>query len=258
MDIRFVGYENINPSKHLNRSDLHPNHLGTPILTVSFLNVLNSLNSEHWLKSKGSNNSDKNSGKSETLNEVTFFCRKFTKNLFFGHLNGDYVRNKFEPLEFLIKDKFDVFLVSESKLDSSFPEAQFKILGYRIFRKDRNKYGDGLMFYINQKIPCKKIETYQFISPTEILTLEINLGKEKLLIFGTYKPLNINNSSFLNEIYNAITFYRTLYENCVLLGDLIIAHDNTQLQNFCESFLFEHLIRNQLATRGIPQQALTI
>ena len=44
MDTRFVGHENINPSKQLNCSGLHLNHL---ILTVSFLNVLNSLNSEH-------------------------------------------------------------------------------------------------------------------------------------------------------------------------------------------------------------------
>ena len=46
MDMHFVGHENINPSKHLNRSGLHLNHLGTPILTVNFLNVLNSLDSE--------------------------------------------------------------------------------------------------------------------------------------------------------------------------------------------------------------------
>ena len=57
------------------------------------------------------------------------------------------------------------------------------------------------MFYINQNIPCKKIETFQFSSSIEILTLEINLGKDQL-IFGTYKPPSINNSSFLNELYN--------------------------------------------------------
>ena len=82
MDIRFVGHENINPSKHLNRSGLHLNHLGTPILTVNFLNVLNSLDLEQRLKSKGSKNSDKNSCKSEVLNGVTFLRRKFT--YFFG------------------------------------------------------------------------------------------------------------------------------------------------------------------------------
>ena len=145
-----------------------------------------------------------------------FFVSKIYKEpIFFEHLNVNSVRNKSEALEFLIKDKLDVFLVSESKLDSSFPEAEFKIPGYRIFRQDRDEYGGGLIFYNNQNIPCKKIETFHFTSSIEILTLEINLGKEKLLIFGTYKPPNINNSSFLNELYNAITFYSTLYKNCI-------------------------------------------
>ena len=157
--------------------------------------------------------------------------RKFTKNLFFGHLNVNSVRNKFEALEFLIKDKFDVFLVSESKLDSSFPEAQFKIPGYRIFRQDRGKYGGGVMFLINQNIPCKKIETFQFTSSIEIHK-EINLGKQKQLIFGIYKPPNVSKNSYLNELYHAITFYSTLYKHCVLLGDLNIVRDNIQLQNF--------------------------
>ena len=116
------------------------------------------------------------------------------------------------------------------------------------------------MFCITQNMPCKKIETFQFTSSIEILTIEINLAKEKLLIFDTYKPPNINKSSFLNELYNAITFYSTLYKNCILLGDLNIVRDDTQSQHFCKSFLFTSfntLSRNQLATRGIPQQALT-
>ena len=83
-----------------------------------------------------------------------------------------------------------------------------------------------------------------------LLTLEINLRNEKLLIFGTYKHLNISNDSFLNELYNAITFYSTLYKNCVLLGDLNIVRDNTQLQNFCESILFEHLIKKATCHKG--------
>ena len=82
------------------------------------------------------------------------------------------------------------------------------------------------MFYINQNLPYKKIETFQFTSSIEILTLKINLGKEKLLIFCTYKPPNINNSSFLNKVYNAITFSGTLYKNCVFLVDLNKDRDN--------------------------------
>ena len=51
----------------------------------------------------------------------------------------------------------------------------------------------------------------------------------KMLIFGTYQPPNIKNVSFLNELYNAITVYSNLYKNCVLLSDLNIVHENTQL-----------------------------
>ena len=109
---------NINPSKHLNRSALHLNNLGTPLLTVNFLDVLNSLDSEQWLEWKGSSNSD--------------LSRKITNNIFFGHLNINYVKNKFEALEFPTKKKFGVLLVSESNLDSSFPETQFRIPIYRI------------------------------------------------------------------------------------------------------------------------------
>ena len=45
--------------------------------------LLNSLDSEQWLKSKDSNNSDKTSSKNEALNAVTFSRWKFTKYLFF-------------------------------------------------------------------------------------------------------------------------------------------------------------------------------
>ena len=35
-----------------------------------------------------------------------------------------------------------------------------------------------------------------------------------------------------------------------MLGDLIIVRDNTQLQNFCESFLFEHFIKKPACYKG--------
>ena len=78
-------------------------------------------------------------------------------------------------------------MVSESKLDLSFPEDQSTIPGCKIFWQDRDKYGGGLMFYINKNILCNKTEIFQFTSSIEVRTLEINLGKEKLLILGTYK-----------------------------------------------------------------------
>ena len=43
-----------------------------------------SLDSEQWLKSKGSKNSDENSGESEALNKVTFCGENLVRTYFLG------------------------------------------------------------------------------------------------------------------------------------------------------------------------------
>ena len=55
-----------------------------------------------------------------------------------GHLNVTHIVNKFEPLASIVKDRVHVLLLSETKLDGSFPNGQFLIEGYTTpFRKDR-------------------------------------------------------------------------------------------------------------------------
>ena len=43
------------------------------------------------------------------------------KNIFFCHSNVNSIRNKFVSIEELIKRTFDIFLISETKIDDSFP-----------------------------------------------------------------------------------------------------------------------------------------
>ena len=82
--------------------------------------------------------------------------RRKPKNIFLGHLNINAIKNKFESVLELMKDTFDIFLLSESKLDSSFPN--FSIPGHQIVRKDHDRNGGGLLFYINEDIPFKVIQ----------------------------------------------------------------------------------------------------
>ena len=63
-----------------------------------------------------------------------------------GHLNINSLRNKFESIEDVIQGTFDVFLSSETKVGEGFPDKQFCLNNYRIFRKDRNRYGGGILF----------------------------------------------------------------------------------------------------------------
>ena len=79
-----------------------------------------------------------------------------------------------------------MFLVSETKIGSSFPNSQFRLAGYRMFRHDRDSFGGGLCMYVNENIPVKQLNSHK--DDSETLFLEINLRLRKWLIVGAYKP----------------------------------------------------------------------
>ena len=98
-----------------------------------------------------------NSSNKETdcFTEPKTFRFKNPKNLIMGHLNVNSLRNKFESIKLIISPNFDIFLVSETKLDESFPNNQFSISSYRMFRQDRNCFGGGLCIYVKENIASK-------------------------------------------------------------------------------------------------------
>ena len=52
-------------------------------------------------------------------------------------------------LSSIVKDNIDMLMVSETKLDSSFPQVQFRIEGYAPpFRYDRKSHGGGILLFI--------------------------------------------------------------------------------------------------------------
>ena len=85
--------------------------------------------------------------------------RNFNK-LVLGHLNINSLRNKFDALTQQIIGNVDILMLSETKLDSSFPEGQFLIPGYCApYRKDRTCHGGGLMLFVREDIPSKLLLT---------------------------------------------------------------------------------------------------
>ena len=53
---------------------------------------------------------------------------------------------KLESTADVIQGTFNIFLLSETKIDESFPDKQFRLNKYITFPKDRNRYGVGMMF----------------------------------------------------------------------------------------------------------------
>ena len=49
---------------------------------------------------------------------------------FFSYLNINSIRNKFDNLKLIIDEHVDILCVAETKIDNSFPTAQFSWPGY--------------------------------------------------------------------------------------------------------------------------------
>ena len=73
-----------------------------------------------------------------------------------GQLNINYLRHKFDLLTDQIKDNIDTLMITETKLNESFPIGQFFINGFSsLFCLDRDRNGGGILLNITEDIPSK-------------------------------------------------------------------------------------------------------
>ena len=77
--------------------------------------------------------------KSATENDISDVKKGLKENkihspdkLILSHLNISSVRNKFEALTYIIYNNIDLLLISETKLDDSFPRALSEVLVFHI------------------------------------------------------------------------------------------------------------------------------
>ena len=147
-------------------------------------------------------------------------------------LNINSLRNKFEALQFIINRNLDIILLAETKLDDSFPYAQFMLKNFGIpYRLDRNSNGAALLLYVREDIPCKFLKVKSDWN-IESICVEVNLGKgsASLMTHTIHKSLLSNHLERLNRI---IEEYSKLYQNFLFFGDFNASVSEKCLKEFC-------------------------
>ena len=142
----------------------------------------------------------------------------------------------------MIKSKLDIFLVCETKIDHSFPNQQLSIDGHKTYRRDRNNFGGGLLFYVNENIPCRELTIEQIDTNFEIIFLEITLQTRKWLVIGLYEPPNQKEEYFLKNLGVVLNNYLSKYEHIIHIGDFNLTTSNKYLADFMTLFNLESLI----------------
>ena len=120
------------------------------------------------------------------------------KNIIFSYININSICNKFTGLCSLISSHVDILSIAETKIDYSFPNAQFLIPNFhQTIRLDISRNSGRLLVFVGSSIPARMLSNYRLPPDIQTIPFEINLRKEKWLFVSAYEPPSLNNQTFL-------------------------------------------------------------
>ena len=119
-----------------------------------------------------------NSVNEESFNQKLHSLRKSNLHrVIFAQININSLRNIFDLLINSINGNIDILMISETKLDASFPLGQFLIEGFTSYILDGNDKGGGIIIFVREDIPSKLIFKSADIK-FEAIFIEVNLRKK--------------------------------------------------------------------------------
>ena len=130
------------------------------------------------------------------ISKNTFFTEQLRRLLLLvvTHLNINSLRFKFDSLVQKITGNDDIFMISETKLDNSFPEGRFLIEGYcKPHRIDCNCHRGGIMLNVRADIHQNFYPQRRYHNPNKN-TIE----------------------SYLELLHKGLALYSSNYENIIV------------------------------------------
>lgn len=145
------------------------------------------------------------------------FSRHGAKHCVNGSLNINSLIGKFdEPQEWI--EAFDILSIQETKIDRSFPDSQFAITGYHMYRRDRKKGGGGIEVYVRKSLPSYRLKTKP--NGMESILMDFQMGQQHISLLCGYKPPSVNNNIFIDEMYTLLDTAISNRLNIICLGGL--------------------------------------
>ena len=186
--------------------------------------------------------------KANSLNESSkvaslYSIRKHNLDkLVLAHLNINSLKLKFDSLAQKITGSVDILMLSETKLGNSFPESQFLIEGYsKPYRIDHNCHGEGIMLYGRAEIPSKLLSLE--LLPMECFYVEIDLHKKQWQLCCHYSTNKNTVKNHIEILHKGLALYSSKYEKFIVLGDLNVDMDNSDMTVFCDTYDLKCLIK---------------
>ena len=141
-----------------------------------------------------------------------------------------------------VKGKIEILMISETKIDESFPKGYFLLEGFGTpHRLYRDSIGEGIMLYVGTDIPSNRLAFEG--KPIECLFIELNLQNTKILISCSYNPHKSEIKKHLAALRNSLDLHFSKYEKILILGDFNMEIEEANMKSFCENYNLKSLIK---------------
>ena len=101
-----------------------------------------------------------------------------------AHININSLRNKFDMLTNSVSEYIDILMISETKLDDTFPHALYHLKDFsNPYRLDRNSPGGGILVYVTDNIPYNLVKLEQQFENFEDFFIELELSNKKSVAY---------------------------------------------------------------------------
>ena len=179
--------------------------------------------------------------------QLTDFSKNNSKKMIFSHLNINSLQSKFiEVHEILHKGLSDMLFLSETKLDSSYPNAQFHVMSFITHRLDRNSHGGGLICYVKDTIPHKnRPDIAVNVEGIESIVIHVKSNSSNIFFIHVYRPPNIAVSALIHAIENMLGKCFQESKSVYIIGDLNVNFLSlpNQLSEICDTFDLKQIIK---------------
>ena len=105
----------------------------------------------------------------------------------------------------LTNNLLDMLVLSETKIDDKYPDSQFYVKGFKLYRQDRTNFGGGLIIYARSDLLTKRVKNVK-TPGLESITIEARTKRNspRFILAGLYRPPRITKEIWTFELERLI------------------------------------------------------
>lgn len=182
----------------------------------------------------------------DSCDDLKLFRSNNVNRLLIGALNINSLRKKFDAFKFILTEGFmDIFSISESKIDDSFPVSQFSVKGFYVYRQDSTATSGGIITWIRNDIPNNRridIEVQNIF--LQSICVEVHIRKEKWFILSVYRLPDSCVNNFIENLCTMVDKCQRESNMVIIIGDMNIdlSKSNPKAEKLCEMMNLHNLV----------------